>query len=238
MSTSKNSRPASSRSPADFRRPTVCLAKSRSANAICSGAGKACARRCNTARARAASISRFVEPYLHGISPGARARRIRPGDHLVIVSVLYVENVSAARSGSAFRLPTTLSTQMRYSAYRQEIALPANLNNCNNISPDFVNYVPDAGRVREFRRPICRGWQPGSAKLLLRRRSLAGDPPRTRAGRGADLAGWLQPDLQYPRQQPQPDQRHYHRLQAGFRRRSAATCNSSSRRSMPGTTLR
>jgi outer membrane protein insertion porin family len=48
--------------------------------------------------------------------------------------------------GGAIRLgiPLTdyLSAMTRYSAYSQEIALPSALNNCNNISPDFITTAP------------------------------------------------------------------------------------------------
>jgi outer membrane protein insertion porin family len=46
--------------------------------------------------------------------------------------------------GLRFGLPLRedLALQLRYSVYRQEITLPALLNNCNNVNPDFVNTFP------------------------------------------------------------------------------------------------
>ena len=46
-----------------------------------------------------------------------------------------------------FALREDLGLQLRYSIYQQKITLPANLMNCNNINPDFVNTFPTAGAV-------------------------------------------------------------------------------------------
>ena len=35
-----------------------------------------------------------------------------------------------------------ISTQLHYTAYEQEIQLPQQFNNCNNINPDFINTFP------------------------------------------------------------------------------------------------
>ena len=34
------------------------------------------------------------------------------------------------------------AVQLRYSAYEQKITLPAYLNDCNNINPDFASTFP------------------------------------------------------------------------------------------------
>jgi outer membrane protein insertion porin family len=46
-----------------------------------------------------------------------------------------------------FALREDLGFQVRYSIYRQEVSLPGNLTNCNNINPDFVNTFPTADAV-------------------------------------------------------------------------------------------
>jgi outer membrane protein insertion porin family len=40
-----------------------------------------------------------------------------------------------------------LTLQMRYSLYTQSIDLPAYLNNCNNLNPDFVNTFPNTAAI-------------------------------------------------------------------------------------------
>jgi outer membrane protein insertion porin family len=89
---------------------------------------------------KGASFS-FVEPYMLGY-------RISTG-----FDIFYKEtsqsnyqsyNSTMFGGGIRFGLPLRedLAIQLRYSAYRQEITLPATLNNCNNVNPDFVNTFP------------------------------------------------------------------------------------------------
>jgi outer membrane protein insertion porin family len=39
-------------------------------------------------------------------------------------------------------LTENISTQLRYTIYQQEITLPSYLDNCNNLTPDFINTFP------------------------------------------------------------------------------------------------
>jgi len=83
----------------------------------------------------------FVEPYLFGY-------RLALGldiFHKETTSAQYVSYTTKTTGGGLrFGIPLTenLSSQLRYSGYRQEINLPDFLKNCNNISPDFVNTFP------------------------------------------------------------------------------------------------
>ena len=49
-----------------------------------------------------------------------------------------------------FSLREDLGLQVRYSLYRQEISLPPQLTNCNNLSPDFINTFPTPNAVAGF----------------------------------------------------------------------------------------
>jgi len=91
-------------------------------------------------RARGFDLS-FVEPYLFGY-------RLAFGldfFHKETTSATYVSYLSKTTGGGfRFGIPLTenLSTQLRYSLYQQEITLPNQLKNCNNINPDFINTFP------------------------------------------------------------------------------------------------
>jgi outer membrane protein insertion porin family len=83
----------------------------------------------------------FVEPYLLGY-------RISAGFDLFYKetsqSTYQSYDSTTFGGGLRFGLPLRedLSLQLRYSIYQQEITLPAILNNCNNINPDFLNTFP------------------------------------------------------------------------------------------------
>ena len=88
-------------------------------------------------RARGFDLS-FVEPYLFGY-------RLAFGldfFHKETTSAQYVSYLSKTTGGGfRFGIPLTenLSTQLRYSLYQQEITLPNQLKNCNNINPNSAN---------------------------------------------------------------------------------------------------
>ena len=192
MSTSKSSRPASSRSPAAIRPPTACSPKSRSANATCSAAASSAAPRCTygqRARGFESVVRRAVFPRLPA---GARHRRLRQADDSSSYYVLRHED-------DRRRLPLRHSAARGSGAAAALFGLPAGdhaadqiLHNCNNINPDFVRYVPDAGasHADRIRHDAAAGYT-GLAELLRRRRSVAGGQQRTRAGRRAHVAGRL-----------------------------------------------
>ena len=92
-------------------------------------------------RARGVDLS-FVEPYLFG-------QRLAFGwdaFYKQTTSSTYLSYLSKTIGGDLkLGIPITenISTQVRYTAYRQEISLPSVLNNCNNVSPDFINTFPE-----------------------------------------------------------------------------------------------
>src|SRR5215468_8099461 len=85
-------------------------------------------------RARGFDLS-FVEPYLFG-------QRLAFGWDVFFkqtTSSTYLSYLSKTIGGDLkLGVPITenISTQMRYTAYRQEISLPSQLNNCNDINPN------------------------------------------------------------------------------------------------------
>jgi len=126
-------------------------------------------------RSRGFDLS-FVEPYLFG-------ERLALGLDIFAketTTATYVSYTSSTFGGNIrLGIPITdnLSTQVRYSAYRQEIKLPQQFNNCNNNSPDFINtfptvvpdgFVPGPGQVAQS----C--YADGEASLAVRRELAAG----------------------------------------------------------------
>jgi outer membrane protein insertion porin family len=91
--------------------------------------------------ARGVDLS-FVEPYLFG-------QRLAFGWDLFFkqtTASTYLSYLSKTIGGDLkLGIPITenISTQVRYTAYRQEISLPSQLNNCNNVNPDFINTFPE-----------------------------------------------------------------------------------------------
>jgi outer membrane protein insertion porin family len=85
-----------------------------------------------------------------------------------------------------FQLREDLGLQLRYSLYQQRVTLPANLMNCNNINPDFVNTFPTADKVATtpaLTPPvgytgIANCYVDGEASLAVKR-ELAGGPVLT-----------------------------------------------------------
>src|SRR6266481_3002395 len=92
-------------------------------------------------RSRGFDLS-FVEPYLFG-------QRLAFGwdaFYKQTTSSTYLSYLSRTIGGDLkLGIPITenISTQVRYTAYQQEISLPAQLNNCNNVNPDFLNTFPE-----------------------------------------------------------------------------------------------
>jgi outer membrane protein insertion porin family len=79
-----------------------------------------------------------------------------------------------------------LGLQLRYSLYRQEVSLPDNLKNCNNINPDFVNTFPTPDKINSspaLTPPIgfagiANCYADGEASLAVKK-ELAGGPVLT-----------------------------------------------------------
>jgi outer membrane protein insertion porin family len=57
-------------------------------------------------------------------------------------------------------LTDTLVGSVRYSVYRQKITLPNQLNDCNNISPDFINTFPTPDQFFRFAQQFANAGNP------------------------------------------------------------------------------
>ncbi|MGZ5804594.1 MAG: outer membrane protein assembly factor BamA [Xanthobacteraceae bacterium] len=131
-------------------------------------------------RARGFDFS-FVEPYFLGY-------RLALGLDVFnrqTLSSSYLSYTSKTFGGGVrLGIPLTdnLSTQLRYSGYSQEISLPSNLNNCNNINPDFVNTFPTPAVFPNFAAQYAAAGSPvqqncysdGEASLAVRRELAQG----------------------------------------------------------------
>src|SRR5262249_15291770 len=90
--------------------------------------------------ANGATIS-FVEPFFLGY-------RLSFGTDLFVRNqkatdfVSYDTKTEGGTLRLGFALREDLGFQVRYSLFRQEVTLPTNLQNCNNINPDFLNSFP------------------------------------------------------------------------------------------------
>jgi outer membrane protein insertion porin family len=84
--------------------------------------------------ARGVDLS-FVEPYLFG-------QRLAFGwdafwkERLASPYISYGSNTIGGDIKFGIAITENISTQLRYTGYRQEITLPSNLNDCNNINPN------------------------------------------------------------------------------------------------------
>jgi outer membrane protein insertion porin family len=102
----------------------------------------------------------FVEPYLFG-------ERLALGTDLFFhqtTASLYLSYLSKTYGGDiklGIPIFENLSSQARYTIYRQEISLPTTLNNCNNVNPDGVNTFPEAGAAANRLDPALQATQPG-----------------------------------------------------------------------------
>ena len=192
MSTSRSSRPANSRSPAAIRPRTASWPRSASPSAICSGRGlygKASVQYGQYARGVRAVVRRALFP---GLSGGARPRLLLPSSKARPATSPIRRRRWASATRLGFALREDLGLQVRYSLYQQEITLPAQLNNCNNINPDFVNTFPTPDAVALRRQCSISGDRAEvnpiamlTAKLAGGQDELAGGPvlPRWSATR-------------------------------------------------------
>jgi outer membrane protein insertion porin family len=94
---------------------------------------------------RGANVS-FVDPYFLGYRI-ALGLDIFAKQQNATSYVSYQTRTIGGGTRLGFALREDLGLQVRYSIYQQKISLPANLMNCNNINPDFVNTFPTAGAV-------------------------------------------------------------------------------------------
>ena len=135
-------------------------------------------------RARGVDLS-FVEPYLFG-------QRLAFGwdaFYKQTTSSTYLSYLSRTIGGDLkLGIPITenISTQVRYTAYQQEISLPFQLNNCNNINPNSANGTfptpdkqgsivdPATSQFFSLDSPQQNCFQDGEASLAVRKELAAG----------------------------------------------------------------
>jgi outer membrane protein insertion porin family len=119
-------------------------------------------------RARGFDLS-FVEPYFLD-------QRLAFGTDFFFkqtTSSQYLSYLSKTIGGDLkLGIPITdnVSTQLRYTAYRQEISLPANLDNCNDAVPQPPGTLPTPDKA--FGGPNC--FQDGEASLAVRKELAQG----------------------------------------------------------------
>ncbi|MGH6768369.1 MAG: outer membrane protein assembly factor BamA [Xanthobacteraceae bacterium] len=115
----------------------------------------------------------FVEPYLLGyrLALGLDLyQRIQRATSFIS----YDTKTSGAGLRLGFALREDLSLQLRYALYRQQIELPWQLRNCNNINPDWLFTFPTPDKVGMFPPPagyfgIPNCFGDGEASLAVRR---------------------------------------------------------------------
>jgi len=122
----------------------------------------------------------FVEPYLLGyrVAWGLDlSQKIQKSTQFTS----YETRTIGAATRFGFALREDLSLQLRYSIFQQKVTLPFNLQNCNNISPDFVNTFPtpnNAPAVNPVGGTQVDCFADGEASLAVRR-ELANGPVLT-----------------------------------------------------------
>jgi outer membrane protein insertion porin family len=83
----------------------------------------------------------FVEPYLLGYRL-ALGLDLYAKQQLPTNFISYQTDTLGAGVRLGVALREDLALQLRYSIYQQKIVLPSYLDNCNNISPDYINTFP------------------------------------------------------------------------------------------------
>jgi outer membrane protein insertion porin family len=126
---------------------------------------------------RGASVS-FVDPYFLGY-------RVALGLDLFAKQqnassyVSYQTKTVGFGTRFGFALQENLGLQLRYSIYRQEVDLPFNLRNCNNINPDGVSTFPTPDQQNNLAIPgapfAINCYADGEASLAVKK-ELAGGP--------------------------------------------------------------
>src|SRR6266851_944175 len=91
----------------------------------------------------------FVEPYFLGYRV-ALGLDLFYKDQSSTSYVSYSTKTMGFATRLGFSLREDLGLQVRYSLYRQEISLPPQLTNCNNINPDFINTFPTPAALGNF----------------------------------------------------------------------------------------
>lgn len=120
----------------------------------------------------------FVEPYLLGyrVAWGLDlSQKVQKSTQFTS----YETRTVGAATRFGFALREDLSLQLRYSIFQQKVTLPQNLQNCNNINPDFANTFPTPDKVNNPFVPPGTATQTdcfadGEASLAVRRELAQG----------------------------------------------------------------
>jgi outer membrane protein insertion porin family len=121
---------------------------------------------------RGAQVS-FVEPYFLGY-------RVALGLDLFYKEqssssyVSYSTKTMGFSTRLGFTLREDLGLQVRYSLYRQEISLPEQLRNCNNLNPDGVNTFPTPDQAANFPAITQNCFADGEASLAAKSELASG----------------------------------------------------------------
>ena len=122
----------------------------------------------------------FVEPYLLGyrIAWGLDlSAKVQKSTQFTS----YETRTVGAATRFGFALREDLSLQLRYSIFQQKVTLPPQLQNCNNLTPDFINTFPTPDKLNtspQTTPPVgatqtdC--FADGEASLAVRRELAAG----------------------------------------------------------------
>src|SRR5215470_3971506 len=122
---------------------------------------------------RGAQLS-FVDPYFLGYRV-ALGLDVFAKQQNATSYVSYQTKTYGFGARLGFSLREDLGLQVRYSLYRQEVSLPFNLMNCNNINPDGVNTFPTPDQAFRFPAIPQNCYADGEASLAVKK-ELAGGP--------------------------------------------------------------
>jgi outer membrane protein insertion porin family len=127
----------------------------------------------------------FAEPYFLGYRMSL-GLSIFDKEQTSAIYTSYTSKQIGTTESLGFPINDNLTMQLRYSIYQQEIDLPNNLNDCNNINPDFINSFPTpnisltpamqsaqaAAAAQGYTQTNC--YQYGQASLAVRAEADAG----------------------------------------------------------------
>jgi outer membrane protein insertion porin family len=109
----------------------------------------------------------FVEPYFLGyrvaLGIDLFGKEQKPTNF-----VSYTTKTLGVGARLGFALREDLSLQVRYSLYRQEVSVPPQYQNCNNINPDGVNTFPTPDQAVNFPAITTNCYADGEASLAVK----------------------------------------------------------------------
>jgi outer membrane protein insertion porin family len=110
----------------------------------------------------------FVDPYFLGYRV-ALGLDLFAKEQRSTSFVSYTTTTAGIGARLGFTLREDLGLQVRYSLYRQEISLPNQLHNCNNINPDGVTTFPTPDQAFRFPAILTNCYVDGEASLAVKR---------------------------------------------------------------------